>query len=172
VLGEKSPEIREKSALGPVPQRSVPRAAAQFTQDEMPMPDHPLFMSSQHVDLLNRRLVECEPVARLCSGLDRDLCLLYDLSDGPDGARVYWRTDFRRSGGIGFSLQRGAGAHDVVIAGRYWDVIDAVQGKSAMPAPQGAVNDIEKIMTLLTSQELRACAVPVVFPTRPADSLE
>jgi hypothetical protein len=138
----------------------------------MPMPDHPLFMSSQHVDLLNRRLVESEPVARLCSGLDRDLCLVYDLSDGPDGARVYWRTDFRRLGGIGFSLQRGAGAHDVVIAGRYWDVIDAVQGKSPMPAPQGAVNDIEKIMTLLTSQELRTCAVPVVFPTRPADSIE
>jgi hypothetical protein len=137
----------------------------------MPMPDHPLFMSSQHVDLLNRRLVESEPVARLCSELDRDLCLLYDLSEGPDGSKVYWRTDFKRLGGVGFSLQRGVGAHDVVIVGRYWDVIDAVQGKSPMPSPQGAADDIEKIMTLLTSQELRTCAVPVVFPTRPVDSI-
>jgi hypothetical protein len=138
----------------------------------MPMPDHPLFMSSRHVELLNRQLVESEAVARLCSELDRDLCLLYDLSDGPDGGRVYWRTDFKRFGGVGFSLQRGVGAHDVVIVDSYWDVIDAVQGKSPMPSPQGAADDIEKIMTLLTSQELRACAVPVVFPTRPVDSIK
>jgi hypothetical protein len=149
-----------------------PRAAAQLNQDEMPMPDHPLFMSSRHVDLLNRRLVESDAVARLCSELDRDHCLLYDLSDGPDGAKVYWRTDFKRSGGISFSLQRGVGAHDVVIVGRYWDVIDAIQGKSPMPAPRGAADAIEKIMTLLTSEELRACAVPVVFPTRPLDSIK
>jgi len=136
------------------------------------MPDHPLFMSSRHLDLLNRRLLESEAVTRLCSELDRDLCLLYDLSDGPDGDRVYWRTDFKRLGGVCFSLQRGVGSHDVIIVGRYWDIIDAVQGKSPMPAPQGAVDDIEKIMTLLTSHELRTCAVPVVFPTRPVDSID
>src|SRR3954465_15960339 len=138
----------------------------------MPMPDRPLFMSSRHVDLLNRQLAESEAVGRLCSELDRDLCLLYDLSDGPDGDRVYWRTDFKRLGGVGFSLERGVSAHDVVIVDRYWDVIDAVQGKSPMPAPQGAVDDIEKIMRLLTSQELRTCAVPVAFPTRTVDSIK
>jgi len=131
------------------------------------MPDRPLFMSSQHVDLLNRRLVESQPVARLCSGLERDLSLLYELSDGSDDSKVYWRADFRRSGGVSFSLERGAGALDVVICGNYWDVIEAVQGKAPMPAPRGAADDIEKIMALLSSQEIRTCAIQVVFPTRP-----
>lgn len=133
----------------------------------MPLPDHPLFMSCEHVEVLNRRLVESPPVARMCSRLERDLSLLYELSDGPGGSKVYWRTDFRRSGGIVFSLQRGPGALDAVIVGNYWDVIDAVQGRGPMPAPQGKVADIEKIMALLTSQEIRTCAVQVVFPTCP-----
>jgi len=131
------------------------------------MPDHPLFMSLRHVDILNRRLAESQPLLELCSGLKRDLSLLYELHDGPDGGEVVWRTDFTRSRGIVFSLERSAGPIDVVISCGYWDAIDAVQGKAAIPTPRGDVDAIEKIMALLTSQEIQGCAVQVVFPIRP-----
>ena len=131
------------------------------------MPDHPLFMSLRHVDILNRRLVESQALVKLCSELERDLSLLYELHDGPGGSEVFWRTDFTRSDGIFFSLERGAGAIDVVISCGYWDAIDAVQGKAAIPTPRGDVDAIEKIMALLTSQEIQGCAVQVVFPVRP-----
>jgi hypothetical protein len=133
----------------------------------MTMSDHPLFMSSRHIDILNRRAVESEAITRLCSGLERDLCLVYELHDGPDGGNVYWRTDFTRAGGVCFSLARGAGIVDVLVAGDFWDVIAAVQGKGLMPAPRGDADAIEEVRTLLTSAEIRTCAVQVHFPTRP-----
>lgn len=131
------------------------------------MTDKPLFMSEEHVAILNGRLGESGAVLKLCAGLERDLCLLYKLADGPDGKPVWWRTDFTRAGGMRFSLAPGAAAPQVMISGGYWDVLEAVQGKGTMPAPQGEPEAIQKIMALLTSPEVRACAVHVTFPARP-----
>ena len=130
------------------------------------MSEHPLFMSIQHVEILNRRLSEADSVKELCAKLERDLSLLYDMTGGPDGAAVYWRTDFSRVDGARFSLERGIGAPDVAITGSYWDVLDALQGQSAMPAPQGGADDIGTIMGLLSSNEMKQCAVPVTWPTQ------
>lgn len=132
------------------------------------MSDHPLFMSQQHVDVLNRRLSEAAPLKALCAGLDQDLILLYEMSDEADGHMVYWHTSITRASGVLFSLDRGSRTPDVVVRGGYWSIIDAVQGKGAMPEPQGDATAIARIMAILASSEIRSCAVQVVWPTRPA----
>lgn len=132
------------------------------------MSEHPKFMSYEHIDALNRRLSNEKSVMALCASLERDLILLYENSDGPDGAKVYWRTDLTRSGGVRFSLEKGTEPPDVVIVGCYWDIIDAMQGKSVMPRPQGQADDIARIISLLSSNEVKECAVPVTWPMRAA----
>jgi hypothetical protein len=132
------------------------------------MTEHPPFMSRQHVDALNRRLSEAAPLKALCAALDQDLSLLYEMTDETDGSTVCWHTRITRASGIVFSLERTSEVPDVVIRGGYWSIIDAVQGKGPMPEPQGDERAIARIMTILASNEIRSCAVQVVWPIRPA----
>lgn len=130
------------------------------------MSDKPLFMSPQHVEVLNARLSTAPEVRELCASFEGDLCLLYELNDGPGSETTYWRTDFSRSDGIRFSLERGHGLPDVLISGSYWDIMEANQGRGALPMPKGDATRIARIMSILSSAEVRQCAVPVDFPKR------
>jgi hypothetical protein len=56
---------------------------------------------------------------------------------------------------------------DASISGDYWKILDALAGKGTLPPVDGDPDRIATIGKVLTSKEVRACAVPVTFP-RPA----
>jgi hypothetical protein len=127
----------------------------------------PLFMSPEHVAILNERLDASSEVKRLCAEQAQDYVLLYVLHNNPTGQTEYRRTDIRRDGGVFLALALADGNVDASISGDYWKILDALAGKGTLPPVDGDPDRIATIGKVLTSKEVKACAVPVTFP-RPA----
>jgi hypothetical protein len=53
-----------------------------------------LFMSPEHVAVMNEMLSEDEQVRQACSELDRPVTIAYELADGPDASAVHWSMTF------------------------------------------------------------------------------
>jgi ubiquinone biosynthesis protein UbiJ len=125
-----------------------------------------LFMSQEHVDVMNALLQDAPTVEAACAALGGPRTLTYDLAGGPDGGAVTWTMRLDRT--VQFSLDRADDA-DVVFSGDWTRMIQAtkggrsgeavdpgltVSGDLQLVAQVGAVLDVAR----------QVAAVPVTFP--------
>jgi hypothetical protein len=126
----------------------------------------PLFMSQEHVDLMNALLEDAPTVQEACQVLGAPRTMTYELADGPGGADVHWTVRLDRT--VRFSLDRPSDP-DVLLAGdwtrmiratvaaRNGEVLDpgvTVTGDPALLAQVDAVLEVARAVA----------AVPVTFP--------
>jgi len=71
-------------------------------EGQVPLMSDPLFMSPEHVDLMNERLEANAVVRGACAALPGAASMGYCLHDGPDGDPVHWAVFF--SDTVRFSL--------------------------------------------------------------------
>ena len=85
----------------------------------------PIFMSSQHVEIMNRLLDADADSKAECAKLDRSYWMVYELSDA--GGIVWWSVEFSPSAGVRFSLQPPGAAADILYRGDYRAVVQFTQ---------------------------------------------
>lgn len=86
----------------------------------------PLFMSQQHVDIMNRILAADADSKAECAQLARSYWMVYELNDG--GRTVWWSVEFNPNRGVRFSLQApDTDAPDLLYRGDYRAVVKATQ---------------------------------------------
>ncbi|HVT35544.1 MAG TPA: hypothetical protein VHE37_08170 [Nevskiaceae bacterium] len=85
----------------------------------------PLFMSPEHVRLMNERLAGDVASKSACAALPRRYQLAYRLEDGE--RVVWWTTVFDPAGGVRFHLAPPEGDADLQFSGSYWAMIEFTQ---------------------------------------------
>ncbi len=122
---------------------------------------NPVFMSPEHVAIMNDRLAASPEVSEICAGIDGSLTLLYALADGPDGATVYWSVSITDTARFGLDKVPA----DVTLVGAWRNMILASKGELNDPGitPEG---DLDKLATVIgLIEQLRPIgAVAVEFP--------
>ena len=90
-----------------------------------------LFMSTAHVEVVNRLLEESLEFREFTAKLSSERVLTYELSDGPSGETVYWTV---RTGpqGARFSLGPPDRAPDVILRARWSRMM-----RAARASPRG-----------------------------------
>ncbi len=53
-----------------------------------------LFMSNEHIDLMNNLLAASPDIRSAISKLQQETIVTYELSNGPDGQTVYWTSSY------------------------------------------------------------------------------
>ena len=133
----------------------------------------PVFMSREHVALMNEKLAASAEVKRICQALRRELALAFELANGPGGDPTWWVltfTDVAR-----FSLEPSPAA-DVILRGDWAHMIRATLSPGTVPTdalgvpegivPHGNVSVLPQIMELLAAIRPHG-AVPVTMPEVP-----
>lgn len=110
----------------------------------------PVFMSSEHIAVMRRRLDASVSVALACRDLDRSYALSFVLSDGPDHDDVRWQVIFDPHRGVRIDV--GDPSHaDVTFAGEWPEVLDALHARGrgedvTMPLrPEGDLEVLERV---------------------------
>lgn len=85
----------------------------------------PIFMSPQHVDIMNRLLDADADSKAECARLDRSYWMVYELS--AMGGTVWWSVEFSPGAGVRFSLTPPGAAADILYRGDYRAVVQAMQ---------------------------------------------
>lgn len=88
----------------------------------------PMFMSAEHIALMNRALQASPAVQAACARLQSDLAVAFMLSDGPGGGAVHWCVMCSRQSGIVMGLGPTTRAADVVVRSDYRAMVRASQG--------------------------------------------
>jgi len=108
----------------------------------------PVFMSEQHVQIMNRLLAD-DPLCREeAAKLDRAYVLAYRLAGGPAGQTVWWQMCFDPAGGIRFELREPPQPADLTLQGDWSAMMRTMREvKEGRPAenPLTAVGN-EKMM--------------------------
>lgn len=94
----------------------------------------PIFMSAQHVEIMNRLLGADADSKAECAKLDRSYWMVYEL--GASGGTVWWSVEFSPSAGVRFSLAPPRAAADILYRGDYRAVVQYTQR-----AKQGGVGE-------------------------------
>jgi hypothetical protein len=122
----------------------------------------PLFMSQEHVAIMNERMAASTEVRQLLATLDRPLALAFELTAGPEGKTVHWALVLADT--ASFSLQPHPSA-DVTMRGDWTSMIQQTLGQSPRSeiTPTGNLELLPKIMELL--EAIRPYGtVPVELP--------
>lgn len=83
----------------------------------------PVFMSAEHVALINERLAQSAEVAEACSRISRPCDIAYLLQDTRANAPVHWSMHFGPDGAwLGLDP---IDTPDVTLVGDYWKLIEA-----------------------------------------------
>lgn len=86
----------------------------------------PIFMSQQHVDIMNRILATDADSHAECAKLDRSYWMVYELQDAD--STVWWSVEFSPSAGVRFSLlPPDTDAPDLLYRGDYREMVKATQ---------------------------------------------
>ncbi len=127
----------------------------------------PIFMSQQHVDIMNRLLWADADSKAECAKLDRSYWMVYELTDA--GRTVWWSVEFSPSAGVRFSLDPPVAAvPDVLYLGEYRAVVKATQRSKqgdSTPLPvttHGRPGTMEIIGPAFAAA--RAATIPSEFP--------
>lgn len=125
----------------------------------------PLFMSPEHIAIMNDRLAASVEVREICSDLERPISLAYVLADGPDGQTVHWTVSFDET--VSFGLEPKDA--DVTLRGDWTRMVrtsrGAREGEDSDPGivPEGDLALLAKIQELIGAIHPYG-AVPVTFP--------
>jgi hypothetical protein len=87
----------------------------------------PLFMSPEHVAVMNARLGASEELARAAAGLTRSYVMAYRLTDARTGRVEHWVLHFAPHG-VWFSLEPSETA-DLTFVGDYQRMIDTTRSR-------------------------------------------
>lgn len=122
----------------------------------------PLFMSPEHVAIMNERLALSAEVKYILATLDHPLSMAFELTDGPDGETVHWSLVF--AGTARFGLQPHPSA-DVTMRGDWTSMIRQTMGQptNSEVTPHGNLDALPKILELVEAIRPHG-AVPVTFP--------
>lgn len=126
----------------------------------------PVFMSPEHVKQINEILAADEAVRTACAGLERPLTMGYALSDGPDGATVYWAMTFTDT--VRFSLDQVDA--DLLFTGDWARMVRASranrEGRTTDPGvlPVGDLELIKVIGPVFAVATTSTAGLPVSFP--------
>jgi hypothetical protein len=125
----------------------------------------PLFMSAEHVEMMNAVLDRSPDVRAACATLPRPLRMGYCLHDGPDGEPVHWTVSFADT--ISFSLDEQP--CDVLFTGDWRTMMlasaSAAQRQELVDTGLVASGDetlIEPLGAVLAAAQ--SAAVPATFP--------
>lgn len=83
--------------------------------------NRPIFMSPEHVGIMNDILEDDEASKAACRALEREYLVVYELEHGAD--TVYWTMRFDPESGARFSLAAPERDPDVLFRGDYADTI-------------------------------------------------
>jgi len=127
-----------------------------------------LFMSQQHVNLMNQRLAADSASLQICKGFDRAYQVAYELDR--DGATVWWTMEFDPASGVRFSLQPPRQDDSLVLLkGSYRVVVDVSRRTKAgetiqMPlAASGNLGVFEIVKSAFAAAQ-KAAAIDTEFP--------
>lgn len=127
----------------------------------------PIFMSQQHVDIMNRLLEADADSKAECARLDRSYWMVYELSD--PGGTVWWSVEFSPSAGVRFSLEPPGAAPDILYRGDYRAVVQATQrakqgGGGEEPVTTHGDVGVLSIIGPAFAAAGRAATIPSEFP--------
>jgi hypothetical protein len=108
-----------------------------------------LFMSMEHVDLMNRLLADDAASLEACAALARRYTLAYELSR--DGGTVWWTMEFDPKTGVRFGLVAPEQPADLTFHGGYRAMLDATARTKAgeqVPMPLTPSGDL-KVMEVV-----------------------
>jgi len=108
-----------------------------------------LFMSVEHVELMNRLLADDAASLEACAALPRRYTLAYELSR--DGGTVWWTMDFDPKTGVRFGLVAPEQPADLTFHGGYRAMLDATARSKAgeqVPMPLTTSGDL-KVMEVV-----------------------
>ncbi|GAB2600914.1 hypothetical protein GCM10027034_37590 [Ramlibacter solisilvae] len=134
--------------------------------------DQPLFMSEEHVRIMNDRLAKSDEVKNACAALPRDVLLAFRLVNEDTGAVHWWQMSFKQQGGVDFALGEPEGNADLLFESGYWAMLANTAAQRAgepLPEPQPQMTGDVSVMQLISTAFLatqRAAAVPVRMPPR------
>jgi hypothetical protein len=84
----------------------------------------PVFMSFDHVQIMNRQLAAGENVRAAMARLERRYVLAYELTGGPRGETIWWQLRFDPETGGSFTLTRPEHPADLTMIGDWREVMD------------------------------------------------
>ncbi|MFD4640034.1 hypothetical protein ACFWN2_22160 [Lentzea sp. NPDC058436] len=129
----------------------------------------PVFMSQQHVDLMNEILAADEESRAECAKLDRAHWMVYELEDGD--RVVWWTVEFDPGRGVRFGLRPPpADAPALLYRGDHRAVVEATrQGKreGGGDAPPVTTHGDPEVLTTIApafAAARRAATIPSEFP--------
>jgi hypothetical protein len=138
-----------------------------------------IFMSPEHVALLNEHARASPEIRAACARLPRDVVLAYKLSDEDSGALTWWQSHYHRAEGISLVLGEPTAPVDAVTETGYWAMIEQteamIRGNSSFDAvAEQAVPQMDpamaQAMALVGEAHGLAWAlgltIPVDFPRR------
>jgi hypothetical protein len=127
----------------------------------------PLFMSDEHVQLMNSRLAASPEVASAAGTMDRSYELAYELHDPKAERTEYWLMHLGPDG-VWFALEPSESA-DLTFVGDYRRMVEASRKARSGEQSDPGVEPIGDLTVLQTVAEVFAVAqqvgtVPVTWP--------
>jgi hypothetical protein len=135
----------------------------------------PLFMSPEHVQILNERLENAKEVHETCAALPQDVLIAYRMVEEDTGKVHWWQMTFARKQGVHLALGKPAGEPDVLFESDYWSMVKGASatdaGEQHSEPPPRISGDLALMQIVATAFETarRAARVPVRWPSRPSD---
>jgi hypothetical protein len=110
---------------------------------------HPLFMSAEHVEAMNRLLAVDADSRAKCAQLSRSYWFVHELDD--HGHTVWWTLEFNPSDGMRFSLVPPPAdvRVDILMRGSYYAVLEATRRRKAgeeVPYPVTTDGDLQAMV--------------------------
>lgn len=133
----------------------------------------PVFMSREHVRIVNRQLANADPVRRACADLDRSYTVGYELHQGPGSAVVHWAIVFDPVDGVRMELAK-TEAPDLTYVGDWARVVRASaagrRGKQLDPGVEtrGDVGVLDTVGAAFAAAQ-EVATVDVRFPDVPGE---
>jgi hypothetical protein len=127
----------------------------------------PIFMSAEHVEIMNRRLAASEEVAAVAAQMPRSYEVAYRLRDEKADRTEFWLMQLGPSG-VRFALEPSESA-DLTFVGDYQRMIDSSRasrgGETADPGLEvlGDPTVLESIAEVFAAAQ-KVGAVPVSWP--------
>ena len=128
----------------------------------------PLFMSAEHVDLMNGLLAADADSRAECAKLDRRYWMSYELADA--GGTVWWSVEFNPRSGVRFSLEPPAADEPLILyRGDHRAVVKGTQalkqgGGEGLPVTTHGDPDVLRIIGPAFAAAGRAATVDSQFP--------
>jgi len=136
------------------------------------MTPNPIFMSPEHVSVMNARLAASGETKQACAALEKDGVLAFRLTDEDTGETIWWQMRFSRTEGASFALQQPDSPADLTLSCGYWAMVEGMKaqqaGRSTGPDMESVGDD--SLMTRIAAAfaaARTAATIPIEWPQRP-----